>query len=256
MVLLLRRDKTMQNYKMIIKYDGSGYNGWQKQGNAKNTIQGTLEKVLKTITGEDVEVVGSGRTDAGVHAIGQVANFKLIRPVKIEKLKEQLNRNLQDDICIMSMEEADSRFHSRLNAKAKKYLYRIQNTVESDVFERNYKYHYDAELDLASMEKAAEFLVGEHDFKSFCSNKHMKKSTVRTIYSIDIERNENGEVNLLYYGNGFLYHMVRIITGTLIEIGRGIREPESIKEILEKRDRQWAGATAPACGLVLMEVEY
>lgn len=246
----------MYNYKLIIKYDGSGYNGWQKQGNTKNTIQGALERAVKKVTGEEAEVVGSGRTDAGVHALAQVANFKLIRHVETSKLKEQLNRNLQDDICILSVEEVDTRFHSRLNAKGKKYLYRIQNTIESDVFCRNYKYHYDAYLDIELMRKAAEILVGEHDFKSFCSNRHMKKSTVRTIYSIDITRDEYGEIRILYHGNGFLYNMVRIITGTLLEAGRGARDCDSIKDILHACDRQSAGVTAPACGLILVEVEY
>lgn len=246
----------MQNYRITIKYDGTNYNGWQKQGNTKNTIQGALERAVADITGEHAEVIGSGRTDAGVHAIAQVANFKLQNPIPPVKLKEQLNRNLHDDICITDIQLADNRFHSRLNAKGKKYLYRIQNTVEPDVFRRQYMYHYDARLNLELMRNASSLLAGEHDFKSFCSNKHMKKSTVRTIYSIDITRDERGEVDILYYGNGFLYNMVRIMTGTLIEIGRGMREYSSIQEILSACDRQAAGFTAPACGLMLVDVEY
>lgn len=246
----------MQNYKIKIQYDGSNYNGWQKQGNTKNTIQGALERAVADIAGEPAEVIGSGRTDAGVHALAQVANFKLQNPIPPEKLKEQLNRKLHDDICITDIQLVDNRFHSRLNAKGKKYLYRIQNTVEPDVFRRHLMYHYDASLNLELMRSGASLLVGEHDFKSFCSNKHMKKSTVRTIYSIDITRDEKGEVDILYYGNGFLYNMVRIITGTLIEIGREMREYSSIQEILSARDRQAAGFTAPACGLILVDVEY
>lgn len=246
----------MHNYKMIIKYDGSGYNGWQKQGNTKNTIQGVLERAVRTVMGEPAEVIGSGRTDAGVHAMGQVANFKAEKAFEPERLREQLNRNLPDDICISALEETDLRFHSRLNAKGKKYLYRIQNSVEPDVFSRNYKYHYDAWLDIGLMREAAGIMVGEHDFKSFCSNKRMKKSTVRTIYSIDITRDGNGEVDIAYHGNGFLYNMVRIMTGTLLEAGRGMRDCKNIKDIFDVRDRQAAGITAPACGLILMEVEY
>lgn len=252
----IRIGKIMYNYKIIIKYDGSDYNGWQKQGNTKNTIQGALEMAVKNVTGEEAEVIGSGRTDAGVHAFAQVANFKLARHIDSLKLKEQLNRNVHDDICILSVEEADIRFHSRLNAKGKKYLYRIQNTIESDVFSRNYKYHYDANLDIELMRKAAQLMVGKHDFRSFCSNKHMKKSTVRTVYSIDITKDKYGEIQILYYGNGFLYNMVRIMTGTLIEVGRGIRDYKSIKDTFSACDRQSAGVTAPACGLMLIEVEY
>ncbi len=246
----------MYNYKMTIMYDGSAYNGWQKQGNTKNTIQGVLEKSIYFITGEKIEVQGSGRTDAGVHAMAQVANFKIDKLYDEEKLREKINRNIPDDICVAELEKVAERFHSRLNAKGKKYLYRIQNSVESDVFRKNYKYHYDAELDLDKMKKASAYFIGEHDFKSFCSNKHMKKSTVRTIYSIEIKRDEKGELDILYYGNGFLYNMVRILTGTLIEVGRGARRPEEMQDILEAKDRQAAGFTAPAHGLVLVEVEY
>ncbi len=246
----------MYNYKMIIKYDGTAYNGWQKQGNTKNTIQGVLEKSIYLVTGEKIEVHGSGRTDAGVHAMAQVANFKIDKLYDEEKLREKINRNIPDDICVEKLQKVAERFHSRLNAKGKKYLYRIQNSVESDVFRKNYKYHYDAELDLEKMKKASAYFIGEHDFKSFCSNKHMKKSTVRTIYSIEIKRDEKGELDILYYGNGFLYNMVRILTGTLIEVGRGDRKPEEMQEILEAKDRQAAGFTAPAHGLILMEVEY
>lgn len=246
----------MWNYKITISYDGTEYKGWQKQGNTKNTIQGAIEKAVKLATGEEAEVVGSGRTDAGVHAIGQVANFKLSRRIDVEKLKEQLNRNVHDDICIAEVEEVNERFHSRLNAKGKRYLYRIQNTVESDVFSKSFVYHYDAELDLDKMKNASEAFLGTHDFKSFCSNKHMKKSTERTIYSIDITKSDTGEIRILFYGKGFLYNMVRIMVGTLIDAGRGKINREDIENILELKDREKAGATAPACGLTLLEVEY
>ena len=246
----------MYNYKIIVSYDGTEYRGWQKQGNTKNTIQGALEKAVRAVTGETAEVIGSGRTDASVHAVAQTANFKLSKKFPVEKLKEKLNRNVHDDICIQSVEEVDERFHSRLNAKGKTYLYRIQNTVESDVFQKNFQYHYDAELDIDKMRQAALVFVGTHDFKSFCSNKHMKKSTERTVYSIDITRSDSGEIRMLFHGKGFLYNMVRIMVGTLIEAGRGEITPKDIEHMIELKDREKAGATAPACGLTLLEVEY
>lgn len=247
----------MQNYKIILQYDGTNYNGWQKQGNTSNTIQGKLEKVISLVTDEKVEVNGAGRTDAGVHAMGQVANFKLETVKDAAKLKKLINHNLPDDICITDMQMVDDRFHSRLNCKGKTYIYRMQNTFESDVFTKNFKYHYDAELNIEMMKKAAEMLKGSHDFKSFCSNKHMKKSTIRCIEDIKIKRDaESGELDITFLGDGFLYNMVRIITGTLIEVGRGLKTPDDINNILEARDRSLAGPTAPACGLILWEVRY
>lgn len=245
----------MNNYKMIISYDGTDYNGWQKQGNTKNTIQGKMEHVLKMITNEEVEIQGAGRTDAGVHALGQTANFKLKRMWDVDKLRDRFNHNLPDDICITSLELVDERFHSRLNAKRKIYEYRIQNSIDTNVFNVRYMYHFDQKLDIEKMRAAAKHFVGEHDFKSFCSNKRMKKSTVRKINSIDIEENGN-EIKIIFDGNGFLYNMVRILTGTLIEVGIGKRQPEEMPEILEKMDRQAAGMTAPACGLKLNEIFY
>lgn len=246
----------MFNYKMIVSYDGTDYNGWQKQGNTKNTIQGKMEHVLRMITNEDVEINGAGRTDAGVHALGQTANFKLKKEWNTEKLKDRFNHNLPDDICILSLERADDRFHSRLNAKSKIYVYRIQNSISTDVFNIRYMYHMDKPLDLDKMREAASYFAGEHDFKSFCSNKHMKKSTVRIINSIDIVESDDNKIEIIFNGNGFLYNMVRIMTGTLIEVGTGKRKVSEMAEILEKRDRQAAGATAPACGLRLEKIFY
>lgn len=245
----------MFNYRMTVTYDGTDYNGWQKQGNTKNTIQGRMEQVLRMITDEDVEINGAGRTDAGVHALGQTANFKLKKEWDTKRLIDRFNHNLPDDICITELEKVEERFHSRLNAKGKIYVYRIQNSISTDVFNIRYMYHFDKTLNIEAMREAARYFVGEHDFKSFCSNRHMKKSTVRIIKSIDIVENDN-KIEIIYNGNGFLYNMIRIITGTLIEVGIGKRDVSEMTEILKKKDRQAAGMTAPACGLRLEKIFY
>lgn len=245
----------MYNYKIKIQYDGTRYRGWQGQNSTEETIQGKLSDVLSRMVGEEVNVIGSGRTDAGVHAMGQVANFYLKEAQDVEQLRDYLNRYLPEDIAVVEVSEADERFHSRYQAVDKTYLYRIHTGRVPDVFARKYVYDYQAPISVSRMRKAAELLVGTHDFKSFCGNKRMKKSTVRTIYEIRIE--ECGqEIRIYYTGDGFLQNMVRILTGTLIEIGDGRREPEDIVEILEAEDRECAGYTAPACGLTLLEVRY
>lgn len=245
----------MYNYKIKIQYDGTRYRGWQSQNSTEETIQGKLSDVLSRMVGEEVNVIGSGRTDAGVHAMGQVANFYLKEAQDVEQLRDYLNRYLPEDIAVVEVSEADERFHSRYQAVDKTYLYRIHTGRVPDVFARKYVYDYQAPISVSRMRKAAELLVGTHDFKSFCGNKRMKKSTVRTIYEIRIE--ECGqEIRIYYTGDGFLQNMVRILTGTLIEIGDGRREPEDIVEILEAEDRECAGYTAPACGLTLLEVRY
>ena len=243
------------NYKLVLQYDGTKLNGWQKQGNTDNTIQGKLEAILERMYGQYVEIHGSGRTDAGVHALGQVANFHAPEKFSPEEMKASLNEYLSKDIRVLKVEIADDRFHARLTAKAKTYEYRIDNGEVADVFQRKYVMREENPLDLDAMRAAAGYLVGTHDFKTFCANKKMKKSTVRTIYSIDIEE-KNGIVSIKYRGNGFLYNMVRILTGTLIEVGRGMRKPEEMKMIIEAQDRGAAGFTAPAQGLYLVEVEY
>lgn len=245
----------MINYKMVIAYDGSRYNGWQKQGNTKDTIQGKLEKVLEKLEGREVEVIGAGRTDAGVHALGQVANVKLESKINGETLLQYLNQYLPEDIAVLSVKEVPMRFHSRLNATEKTYLYRIYRSEIPNPFIRKYTVTITEELDIEKMRMAAELLIGEHDFKSFCSLKKSKKSTIRTLYSITIEEIEE-EIRISVRGNGFLYHMVRIIVGTLLEVGTGKKKPEEIEQILEKRERQAAGKTAPAHGLFLKEVKY
>lgn len=245
----------MINYKMVIAYDGSRYNGWQKQGNTKDTIQGKLEKVLEKLEGREVEVIGAGRTDAGVHALGQVANVKLESKINGETLLQYLNQYLPEDIAVLSVKEVPMRFHSRLNATEKTYLYRIYRSEIPNPFIRKYTVTITEKLDIEKMRMAAELLIGEHDFKSFCSLKKSKKSTVRTLYSITIEEIEE-EIRISVRGNGFLYHMVRIIVGTLLEVGTGKKKPEEIEQILEKGERQAAGKTAPAHGLFLKEVKY
>lgn len=243
------------NFKVTAAYDGTRYDGWQKQGNTANTIQAKLEAILSKLEGEAVEIVGAGRTDAGVHALGQVFHVKLNSKQSEEEVFEYLNRYLPEDIAVKKVEAVDLRFHSRYQAVGKKYLYRIWNGNAPDPFQRKYQYHLPKKLDVEAMKNAAGFLTGTWDFQSFCANKRMKKSTVRALYDISIEQ-KGEEITILYYGNGFLYHMARILTGTLIEVGQGLRSAESVKEILEKKDRQAAGFTAPAKGLFLMEVLY
>ena len=244
-----------KNIKIVLEYDGSRYDGWQKQGNTDNTIQGKLEAILERMYGQYVEIHGSGRTDAGVHAFGQVANFHASESFSLEEMKSTLNEYLSKDIRVLKVETVDERFHARLTARAKTYEYRIDNGEVADVFQRKYVMREENPLDLEVMREAAGYLIGTHDFKSFCANKKMKKSTVRTIYSIVIEK-KDGMVSIRYNGNGFLYNMVRILSGTLIEVGRGIRKPEEIQAIINAQDRGAAGFTAPAQGLYLVEVEY
>ena len=245
----------MKHYKMIVQYDGTRYKGWQGQNSTDMTIQGKLEAVLGRMAGHPVEITGSGRTDAGVHARGQVADFWMEEHFEKEAILEYLNSYLPEDIAVISMEEAADRFHSRYAATAKTYRYQIHTGTIPDVFARRYEYHYTEPLDIDRMKQAAGYLVGTHDFKAFCGNKRMKKSTVRTIYDISI-RKEGADIRIDYRGNGFLQNMVRILTGTLIEVGDGRRKPEEINDILASLDRENAGYTAPACGLMLLEVEY
>lgn len=243
------------NYKIVLQYDGTKLNGWQKQGNTDNTIQGKLEAILEKMYGEFIEVHGSGRTDAGVHALGQVANFRASDKCTEDEIKKVLNGYLPKDIRVSEVSKADERFHARLSARGKTYEYRIDNGEVANVFWRKYAMREENPLDLEAMGKAAVSFLGTHDFKSFCANKKMKKSTVRTITSITIEE-KDGIVSIRYTGNGFLYNMVRILTGTLIEVGRGMRSPEEMKGILDALDRGAAGFTAPAQGLFLVEVIY
>ena len=243
------------NYKLLLQYDGTKLNGWQKQGNTDNTIQGKLEAILERTYGTPIEVHGSGRTDAGVHALGQVANFHAPAVFSTEEIKKILNEYLSKDIRVLQVDSADERFHARLSAKGKTYEYRIDNGEIANPFTRKYCMREEQTLNLTAMREAAAYFLGTHDFKTFCANKKMKKSSVRTVMSIVIEE-QDGMLVIRYTGNGFLYNMVRILTGTLIEVGRGIRTTEEIPAMLEAKDRGAAGFTAPAQGLFLKEVFY
>ena len=245
----------MKNYKMVLAYDGSRYNGWQKQGNTENTIQEKLERILGEICGEEIEVHGSGRTDAGTHAAGQVIHFHAAWNKTAKELLDALNKKLPEDIAGLSAEEMPPRFHSRLSARAKHYSYTIWKSNRPPVFWRKYVFRCEEGLDIDAMRQAAQAFIGAHDFKSFCANKRMKKSTVREIYAIEFEETED-RLTLHFYGNGFLYQMVRILTGTLIEVGEGKRMIQDMQEILEAENREAAGFTAPSRGLCLQEVFY
>lgn len=245
----------MYNYKLIIQYDGTKYNGWQKQNNTKQTIQGKLEAVLCEMTDEEIEIHGSGRTDRGVHAYGQVANFKCHEYYEPDAVRQYMNRYLPEDIVVLRAELADERFHSRLNAVGKEYEYHIWNVEKPDVFKRKYVAYVPQLLDVEKMRRAAEYFIGEHDFKSFCSNQKMKKSTVRTITDIQITK-DGAHIIIAVRGNGFLYNMVRILSGTLIEVGIGERNPEEMPAIIKAKERKAAGRTAQPEGLFLKEVWY
>ncbi len=244
----------MQNYKMTVQYDGTKYNGWQRQGNTPNTLQERVENVLFKMCNSKVEVFASGRTDAGVHAEGQVANFKCETNLSSHEIKQYLNQYLPEDIVVLMVEEVGERFHSRLNARSKTYEYKI-TTTKPDVFIRKYVYHAKEKPDVEKMRLAAHKLLGKHDFKGFSSLGKTKKSTERTIHTIDI-LNENNLITIRINGSGFLYNMVRIIAGTLFDIGTGKLEETVIDEIFKEKNRAKAGVTLPACGLTLKEVLY
>ena len=245
----------MQNYKLTLCYDGGRYSGWQKQGNTPGTIQEKLESLLSKLLKQEVEIAGSGRTDAGVHARMQVCSFRADTGLRPDELLSLLRRYLPEDIGALSLETAPPRFHARLNCKEKTYMYRIWNSEAPNIFERRYLYSFPDSIDLDRMRQAAEYLTGRHDFTSFCSNKRMKKSPVRNLKRISIEKNGD-ELRLRLTGDGFLYNMVRIIVGTLLLTGTGQISPEEIPAILAARDRSKAGPTAPAQGLTLWEVCY
>lgn len=245
----------MAVYKLVLRYDGTRYRGWQKQGNTENTIQGILEKALSDILGQPIDAAGSGRTDEGVHARMQVVSFHAKTDLAAGDILRALRGALPSDIGAVSLEEAPPRFHARLSCAGKTYVYRIWNSPEPCVFERRYVYVLPGELDMDAMRNAAALLCGTHDYAAFCSAKRMKHSTVRTVESIEITR-QGQEVRITYSGSGFLYNMVRILTGTLIEVGQGKRRPGDMPVILDSLDRQNAGPTAPAKGLFLWEVRY
>lgn len=245
----------MKNIKLIIEYDGKDFNGWQKQPNKLN-IQGTIEQAINKITGEDVELNASGRTDAGVHSLGQVANFKTNYDLPIEKWPLALNANLKKSIVIKSAEEVDDRFHSRLSCKRKTYRYVINNSKYGTAIYRNLETHIPQKLDIEKMREAAKCFEGEHDFKAFKASGTSGKSSVRTIYKAEVLEKDDDRIYIELTGNGFLYNMVRIISGTLVDVGLGKIEPEDITKIIEDEKREKAGKTLPPQGLYLVKVEY
>ena len=244
----------MRNLRLDICYDGTRYRGWQRLGNDDNTIQGKLETALSRILGEPIEISGSGRTDAGVHAEGQVANFHCESTMPAEEILTQLRKYLPEDIGISSCVDCDPRFHARLNAKGKTYRYRIWNSDSPYVFQRRFVTALPDALDVDAMNRAAAHFIGTHDFSAFCGNPKFKKSTQRTIYSLEIRR-VGEELQITVTGNGFLHNMVRILVGTLIEVGRGQRQADSIPALFGSK-RAEAGFLVPPQGLCLQEVEY
>ena len=245
----------MRNIKLTIEYDGKDYNGWQKQPNKLN-IQGEIERAIKNITGEEVELYASGRTDAGVHALGQVANFKIeSNNIPIEKMAIAINSQVKKSIRIIKAEEVEENFHSRYNCKQKTYRYVINNSSYGSAIYRGLEYHMPVKLDIEKMKEAIKYFEGEHDFKAFKSSGTSSKSSVRTIYKASILQ-ERDHIGIELTGNGFLYNMVRIIAGTLVDVGLGKINPKDIPEIINSKDRTRAGKTLPPQGLYLVEVKY
>lgn len=254
----------MRNIRLVISYDGTHYNGFQSQP-FKNTIQDKIEEAIFRLTGEQVKLIGSGRTDAGVHARGQVANFTTSSPIPAERWRYALNARLPEDIVIRESTEVPLDFHARRMAKQKTYRYTINNSRVRDVFQHKYQYFHPTPLDVGKMKEALLMLIGEHDFSTFCSRKSTKLSHVRTLLQADIvmendnvpdHEGRNGVFHIYITGTGFLYNMVRIIVGTLLQVGDGQRSPEEMKTMLEAKDRSKSGPTAVSQGLCLWEVKY
>lgn len=255
-----------RNIKITIMYDGSGYLGWQRLGKSMNkeSIQGCIEKVLSDILKEQVKIIGSSRTDQGVHAYACVANFHTTSIIPIEKIKEEINLKLKEDIRITKLEEVSKQFHSRYSAISKTYIYHIDNNDKANVFTRKYSYHHKDKLDIDKMQNAAEYFVGIHDFIGFSSPMKDNRTTVREIYSLTVKEEldhkpygkNNKQIIITVKGNGFLYNMVRIIVGTLIQVGEGKKKPEEIKNVIDSKDKSQTGPKAEYQGLILKEVEY
>ena len=244
----------MRNIKLIIEYDGKGFNGWQKQPDRLN-IQGEIEKAIEEIKGEEVDLTASGRTDAGVHSLGQTANFKTDSKIPTEKFAKAINSRLKKSIVIKSAEEVDEKFHSRYSVKSKTYRYIINNSENGTAIYRGLEYHVPMKLDYEKMNEAIKYFIGEHDFKAFKASGTSSKSSVRKILDGNV-RKEGERVIIEVTGTGFLYNMVRIISGTLLDVGLGKIKPEDIPSIIESKDRTKAGKTLPAHGLYLLQVNY
>lgn len=245
----------MRNIKLVIEYDGKEFYGWQKQPDKLN-IQGNIEKAIETITGEKVDLIASGRTDRGVHSLGQVANFKTNSDLPIDKFPIAINSNLKQSIRIKSAEEVDEKFHSRLTCKKKTYRYIINNSKYGTAIYRNLETYIPIKLDVEKMKEAVKYFEGEHDFKAFKASGTSSKSSVRTIYKAEVKKMPEEKIWIELTGNGFLYNMVRIISGTLVEVGLGKINPEEIREIIKSKKREKAGKTLPPQGLYLVSVEY
>lgn len=245
----------MRNFRLCLCYDGSRYKGWQKQGNTGGTIQEKLETLLSRLLAQQVELAASGRTDVGVHARRQTCSFRADTDLSAGELLALIRQHLPEDIGALSLAEAEPRFHARLSCREKTYVYLIWNSPAPNVFYRKYSYAWPEELNTDAMEQAAALLLGRHDFRSFCSVTKMKKSTVRELREITIRR-RGPMLCLRFTGSGFLYNMVRILVGTLLEVGSGQRSAGDMLRVLEVRDRQAAGFTAPAQGLFLWEQKY
>ena len=244
----------MRTIKLTIEYDGKDFNGWQKQPTKLN-IQGEIERAIELITGEQVDLTASGRTDAGVHALAQVANFKTNSNLPVEKFAVAINSKLKKSIRIQKAEEVEERFHARYNCRQKTYRYIINNTEEGSAIYRNLEYFVPVKLNVEKMKQAIKYFEGEHDFKGFKASGTSSKSSVRTIYKTNIEE-KDGRIIIELTGNGFLYNMVRIISGTLVDVGLEKIKPEEITEIINSKDRTRAGKTLPPYALYLVEVEY
>ena len=245
----------MRNIRLTIEYDGKEFNGWQKQPNKLN-IQGTIEKAIEKITGEEIDLMASGRTDRGVHALGQVANFKTDSKLSIEKFPIAINSNMKSSIRIKNAEEVDEKFHSRLSCKRKTYRYVINNSKYGSSIYRNLETHIPVKLDVKNMKEAVRYFEGEHDSKAFKASGTSSKSSIRTIYKAEVIERPDERIWIELTGSGFLYNMVRIISGTLVDVGLGKIEPKEIKNIIESKDRQKAGKTLAPQGLFLVSVEY
>lgn len=244
----------MHTYRLTISYDGTRYQGWQRQMNTNNTIQRIIEWTLGRILGYGVRISGAGRTDSGVHAVAQEASVVLNQELSIPLVWDALNTQLPEDIRITGFAEMQGYFHARKSAKGKCYEYYVDTREKPDVFTRKYCFHYPHKLDMKVMREAADLLVGTHNFQSFTDQKG-SMDTIRTIYDIRIEQLEN-RIKFTFIGEGFLYHMVRILTGTLLEMGNGEKYPSQIPVIIAAMDRAWSGFPAPARGLFLKQVYY
>ena len=245
----------MRNIKLVIEYDGKDFNGWQKQPNKLN-IQGEIERAIQEITKEDnIELNASGRTDAGVHALGQVANFKTNCTMPVDKFPIAINNKVKKSIVIKSAEEMPERFHSRYNCKKKTYRYVINNSEYGSAIFRNQECHIPQKLDVKAMKKAIKYFEGEHDFKGFKASGTSSKNSVRKIFKTNIEVH-NDRIFIEFTGSGFLYNMVRILSGTLVDVGLGKIKPNDIPNIILSGERQKAGKTLPPHGLYLLKVEY